>query len=629
MSARQGERGAVAALPMWWMACAMVAVIVRLLSTGLLEGGDGIQHYQIAHFSWQHPLLFLDHWGKPLFTLLSSPFAQLGHWGMTLFNALCFVATCWAADGLLRKAGTLARWLFPPMLVLVPVYGSMVLAGMTEPLFALLAVLVLRALHDERFVLAMVLVSFMPYARPEHIAFAPFAILFVAWRRQWKALWFLVTGHVIYGLAGLFAFGDPLWVINRDPYTGAQDIYGSGEMGHFVEHLPESLGTPLLWVFVIAAGVGIVLWFRRPEERNTLRLLCVCAVLPSLAILLVHSVLWWKGWKGSLGLLRIMATFAPLVVLVAIWPMVRAGAIFIRSVYVQWILGLLVMVYYPACAVRSFLIQQPAPVMAGAYDRFISSVGQRVGELKDQYGRVLYFHPHVAYAADLDPYDPSAAIPGIGGAVDADELQDGDLLVWDSHFGPNEGGVPLDGLLNDPSLQLLEVMVPEERMVVLGGLPFEAFFFTHGKDAALARTHQTVLGPNGLLTSVRMRADTLPCTGAGPGDHCFTAIEFPLEIADLPLDTTGSLYTEVIVSGDLVVEGGMSAEINLVLTQETDEGKIGYWSEKLLGGAFEMHSKVPPRAAGVRNKLYIWNPGKRLIRINGLRVELVRTFRSR
>ena len=40
--------------------------------------------------------LYLDHWGKPLFTLLASPFAQLGFAGMKAFNALCMLGV--AAD---------------------------------------------------------------------------------------------------------------------------------------------------------------------------------------------------------------------------------------------------------------------------------------------------------------------------------------------------------------------------------------------------------------------------------------------------------------------------------------------------------------------------------------------------
>ena len=78
---------------LWWIALGVAAVWMRHRSTGILESGDGIQHYQIARYAWQHHELFLHSWGKPLFTLLSSPFAQLGIWGMTIFNALCFVAT--------------------------------------------------------------------------------------------------------------------------------------------------------------------------------------------------------------------------------------------------------------------------------------------------------------------------------------------------------------------------------------------------------------------------------------------------------------------------------------------------------------------------------------------------------
>ena len=124
-----------AILILWSMTWAAAAVLVRLWSEALLEGGDSIQHYQIARHSWQHPDLLLHHWGKPLFTLFASPFAQLGHWGVSLFNAVCLLITAWAADGLLKRAGPAARWLYVPALLLVPVYGTLVFSVMTEVLF--------------------------------------------------------------------------------------------------------------------------------------------------------------------------------------------------------------------------------------------------------------------------------------------------------------------------------------------------------------------------------------------------------------------------------------------------------------------------------------------------------------
>lgn len=46
-------------LTFWWTLLGAAAVWMRLRSTGILESGDGIQHYQIARYSWQHPELFL------------------------------------------------------------------------------------------------------------------------------------------------------------------------------------------------------------------------------------------------------------------------------------------------------------------------------------------------------------------------------------------------------------------------------------------------------------------------------------------------------------------------------------------------------------------------------------------
>jgi hypothetical protein len=57
-------------------------------STDGYGGADSFQHYMISCYSWKHPHLLLDHWGKPIFTLLSSPFSQVGYKGLLLFNVL-------------------------------------------------------------------------------------------------------------------------------------------------------------------------------------------------------------------------------------------------------------------------------------------------------------------------------------------------------------------------------------------------------------------------------------------------------------------------------------------------------------------------------------------------------------
>ena len=85
---------------------AVALFLLRLVSDGVREMGDGIQHYMMARFCWRHPELILDLWGKPLFTLLASPFAQFGYKGMSAFNALLAFTTARLADRGLRSAGT-------------------------------------------------------------------------------------------------------------------------------------------------------------------------------------------------------------------------------------------------------------------------------------------------------------------------------------------------------------------------------------------------------------------------------------------------------------------------------------------------------------------------------------------
>src|SRR5580700_943620 len=66
-----------------------IAIIAR--SPATYDTGDGIRHYIISRYSWNHSYLFLDHWGKPFFTLVSSPFSRFGLLGINAFNLVCFI----------------------------------------------------------------------------------------------------------------------------------------------------------------------------------------------------------------------------------------------------------------------------------------------------------------------------------------------------------------------------------------------------------------------------------------------------------------------------------------------------------------------------------------------------------
>jgi hypothetical protein len=602
----------------WWVFLAALPVLFRLLSTGILETGDGVVHYEMARYSWAHSTLFLDLWGKPLFTLLSSPFAQLGHWGMVLFNALCFTATCWAADGILRRY-TAARWLFPPALLLVPAYGTMLLAGMTEVLFALLAVLAVRAATQHRSILLAVVVSLMPFSRPEYVGFAPFAVLWLVLHRQWRALPFLLVGHLLYALPGLLVHGDPLHAFHGDPYVGAQEIYGHGDIDHFLVNAPAIYGAPLLHAFLAALVLGIILRLRRtitgPDP------LVLLAVLPALAIFLLHSVLWWQGLKGSLGLTRVLATTAPLVLLFTLHRIGQAGSHVLQGRVVRVSLTMFLATVYLSGAVKAFLQERPLPVEADRHQQFLDRVGDRVRQLRDPGERLVYNSPYIGFRAAVDPHDPQQRMVL---QRDRDDLgmAPGDLVIWDAHYSPNEGNIDLQWLLEHGALHFVDRLEPDEPMRVLGNRPMEVFILER-REGPRRNMWLTLADTVANLPVTIQRIDTLPTSTAA--NWWFDEREYPCEWVGLPVSESGLSYVRLIAEGELEHTDG-EGEVELVYAEKAGERLIWYQAEPLRGGRFTMNIHLGSRDRADSNKLYFWNRGGKPFQLEQLHIRIFQHY---
>ncbi len=119
---------------------ALFIIHIFLLQDTIIDPGDGLKHFQIAKYSWKYPLLFLDHWGKPIFTLLSSPFAQIGFQGMLFFNACLFFVTSIMLLKISRLLNLKNSWLAVIFCFIAPVYFMLVLSGLTELLLSLVII---------------------------------------------------------------------------------------------------------------------------------------------------------------------------------------------------------------------------------------------------------------------------------------------------------------------------------------------------------------------------------------------------------------------------------------------------------------------------------------------------------
>ncbi len=602
----------------WWILLGAVGVVVRTLSSGIIESGDGVHHFEIAANSWDHPELFLNKWGKPLFTLLASPFAQLGLWGMTLFNALCFIGTCWAADGILKRAGIAARWLFPPVLLLVPVYGTMVLGGMTEVLFGLLTILAIRAAFEDRPVLFALIVSLMPFSRPEYVGFLPFALLWVLYGRAWHALPVFLAGHLIYALFAFLVLNDPLSAFHDDPYTGAQDIYGSGRMDHFITNTDVIYG-PLWVAFLIAIGVAGTTWRWPRSTPYNGWLLTWLAVLPAIAIVLVHSVLWWQGLKGSLGLIRVLATTAPMLALFTCYTIVRACRIAFRLPQFHIMLSVLAGLLYLSAAAATFLEHRPLPVEPDEQHMFINSVSDRINLIREENTRVIYHSPYIGHRIGVDPYSPSSVAsidqnrPDLG-------LNEGDLVVWDAHFSPNEGHTSLEWLLQHPALRFVERHEAPMPMIVLGGRQFEIFVFERRDTRRWSGTIDILDQQKGLMPSTPHRIDITERTVEGSWGLAPT--EFPLELVELPLGNPDVAYGRVDISGEMHHEHEPDQPVLLVFEESNGSELLSYRTIPIGPGPFSTSFQTSARPQGTTNKLFFWNRSEKPIGLEQLHISI-------
>ena len=77
----------IAALFLYW--------VLYALKSSELYSDDDVSHFLMARYAPWHPKLFLDIWGRPLFTLLYCPGSQLGLTGARLTSAVIGAVTCW------------------------------------------------------------------------------------------------------------------------------------------------------------------------------------------------------------------------------------------------------------------------------------------------------------------------------------------------------------------------------------------------------------------------------------------------------------------------------------------------------------------------------------------------------
>ncbi|MCB9168724.1 MAG: hypothetical protein H6594_00050 [Flavobacteriales bacterium] len=581
-------------------ALGLLIAVVRRLSPGIPEMGDGVLHWMFARYAPQHPVLFLDGWAHPLFTLLAGPFSKLGLWGTGLLNALLAGCTVWVIISWVRRTVGPWSWLTPVLLFAAPAYFHDVLAGMTEILFGLATVIVLILLERRHYSAALMVASFTPLMRPEWVAFVPLVVVWSIFEGQWRRVPWVLAAIVPLLIMGAWTTSDPFFYFRQDTYLG-RAMYGNGEALHFVLQAPQVLGLPLLVLGVVAMVVLPFLVLRPSRERRRHSIILVVGLLPALGIWTIHSFAWWYGGMGSLGLTRVLATSIPLLVLVSLHVLGSLSEFLPQTISVRiGTMGVTVIVALWAQA--DLRGQVDVPVPRSEEQEILDRLNGTYAEGPSRHC-TYYLHPYIPMVLGLDPWDTAASkqIYALDTVRASRSMRQGDRILWDGHFAAGEGRTPLDRLLDDEDLLVREAFLPSKSW----GDPRWLTVVDLVKDGGHHRIRTDTLLDLRARTSALCspRSDTVPSEGPG---ILLANVEYPLALDDIRLFDNGTRFAEIVVDGSR--PPGHPGRCELVLSIDGCGTKQLYHQQDIPEGVFQKRFLVPWTEG--RSGLYLWVPDR-------------------
>jgi len=452
----------------------IVITILVFLSDGMYGGADNIAHFRISKYAFSYPHLFLDHWGKPLFTLLSSPFSQFGFNGLRFFNIITGILAAYLS---FRVAQEL-KIKNPPIVIFFvifsPLFFRLFFSGLTEILFSFVLILAIFFFIRKKYLFSTLVISFLPFVRTEGIIFFVIWLILLGINKKWKIIPLLFSGTFIYSLIGWSFYQDLLWVFHKMPYTGAANIYGHGELLFFVNSADHIIGIPLIILFLFGL-ISYVRSFIKNEFKSERQINEGFLVFGGLAIYLVaHSYVWWKGIGGSLGLVRVMACIIPLAAIICARGANLLTDILPKKRIIQSLLPVLLVLIVSLTTIFGVKI----PMKAGRQEKVLIEAAEWVKKSKYFHNKIYYYDLYFLHRLGVDPYNqercfeklPDNEFPG-------KNVPAGSIVQWDAHYGPNEGKMPLERLLESDQFHLLKVFEPAEPFEVLGGNEYAVYLF--------------------------------------------------------------------------------------------------------------------------------------------------------
>ncbi len=427
----------------------LVAILTIVFFNGTGDAGDSIMHYLFAKYAPLHPGLFFDHFAKPFFVLITSPFAQFGFTGIKIFNAITTFITIYLTYIIAVELNMKNAIVAAIIIMFAPLYYILTFSGLTEPLFALFIAASLLLSIKEKQTAACLLVSFLPFVRSEGlIIIGVFAIYFL-YKKRWSLVPLLLFGSLVYSIAGYFVHHDFLWVFTKIPYAKLSSNYGSGKLLHFAEQLIYVVGVPVYFLF----WTGVISLVIKSIGRKIGPEVIILILLGFACFFIAHSLFWYLGIFNSMGLKRVLIGVMPLMGIISLYGFnFLSEEIFVGRRFPKLIIRLFLVVY-----IILFPFTSNPAALKWERDMMLSKGQKLAGQMTDFPGKqiavtypVLFADPYLAEVLSIDWFDPEKRIEL--NRQNIAQMKAGNLILWENWFAVVEQNVTKMDLDTNASL---------------------------------------------------------------------------------------------------------------------------------------------------------------------------------
>jgi hypothetical protein len=435
----------------------IIFLLIVWFSNGAYQSGDTFQHYLISRYAFNHPHLFLDHWGKPVFTLVYAIPSQLGYTAAKIFTVLLGLTAAWITYRIARNLHFVKPGISMILVLFAPMFFVHLNSCMTEILFAFWISLSIWFWLNGKWMAGAIWLSFLPFVRTEGFILIPVMAIWPLINRKWLVLVLLSTGTVMYSLiGGMFCHHDFLWIFNKNPYALNNVLYGSGEWLHFIKANKVIWGIP----FSLALAFGLAyLIYKATTEFKKERAFLLLVVLPFIVFLGFHSAAWAMGKFASNGELRVLVSVMPLAALIAHYGL-HGVLKKMNSPVIQNAVAILMMSIVVITPFQLYHI----PFESTAQQKLIHDAIE-FAEPRLNGHKIHFFDAQVPIELNLDPFDFNICSECCANPQRPEEgMKSNDLVIWDGHFAPMEGNCSAENFDQNVHFILLKEFVPEKEI---------------------------------------------------------------------------------------------------------------------------------------------------------------------